>query len=161
MVVLVSDEIVVDDPWGEYVAELWEQTRDPVGPHRLLPVALSEHAFNLHAEVGAANFIRAASLPTEERNGFIADSVVHELCQLLLNRPRVDGEADPSKAERTPAVNVFLSHASVGGRGLVEGFHQHLVASCPLNAFIDVRTLRPAKISPYGSATESANRRYS
>ena len=55
VVVLVDAKMLLATGWDGYVADLWQECLDVSGPHRLLPVSLTEAAYELHPQVQAAN----------------------------------------------------------------------------------------------------------
>lgn len=142
VVVLVDDEMVADPAWGGWVADLWERARDPQGPYRLFPVALSENAYNLHQSVAATNFLRLQEYQPEDQSALLVNRVTHELCRLLFNKPRAGAGGEESGGRRP--VRVFLSHAKADGLDLAKGLQDHIRGATQTDTFFDARDI------PYG-----------
>ena len=138
VIALVDDAMILDDDWAGYLRDLWRQTSSPGSPHRIFPVSLSAWAFQIDRTVAENNFIRLHDLPRRARAGRLVLEVTHELCRMLLGRPRV-GEA---AAERSPApVSLFLSHAKADGEHHARGLKAHVDAELPLKTFFDANDI--------------------
>ncbi|MBK7585825.1 MAG: hypothetical protein IPI67_37275 [Myxococcales bacterium] len=58
VVVLVDDNMINGAGWDGFVDRIWRATEASGGVHRLFPVRLSEHAFNLSKEIQVCNYLR-------------------------------------------------------------------------------------------------------
>jgi hypothetical protein len=141
VVVLVDDEMVADPAWEPRLADLWRRTRDPDSPHRLFPVALTEHAVKMDA-LGEVNVLSLFRHPSEEWPELLLHRLVHELCRQLRARPRV-GQDDGSG---TAPVRAFLSHAKRDGLPLAEELRDYIHQHTQLKSFFDAQDI------PYGAA---------
>lgn len=135
VIVLVDDNLVVDDDWGDYVANLWRQMQVPNCPHRLFPVSLSPQAFNLDSSVPAVNFIRLHTVAENNWPSYLMGSVIHELCRLLLNKSRV--AASGTTAISNAPVKLFISHAKRDGLEIAEVIRDYIHQNTALKTFFD------------------------
>lgn len=145
VIVLVDDEMVADEDWGPYVARVCEQVQQSDGRHRVYPVSLSEYAFQLDPTVAAANFIRLHENSPENQPQLLLNRVTHEICRLLLNRPRAGDEQGNLAAGPAP-ITVFISHAKAGGVELAEEVRNYIHGNLQLKTFFDAQDI------PYGAA---------
>jgi hypothetical protein len=143
VVVLVDGHLVrhAHEGWGRYVAELWRATHRGTGTHRVYPVSLSPHAFQVDPELAEDNFIRLhdpAAGPEEQRQALLVSRLTNELCRLLLQRPRISEAEKPEEA--VPPVKLFLSHTKVRtdpGVQISRELRTYIHERWPLQTFFD------------------------
>ena len=168
VVVLVDDVMVADydDGWQAYVNQLAEQAAADPARHRVLPVKLSDLAFDfggVGSDLGASNFIRPPvgdgsawsarivppTMGPEKRPKLDVGEayelyipILHELCRLLLNKPRVDYDSTAYCAAIGEPVQVFLSHAKrTDGEAIAERFKTFLNDRTQLRSFFDTKDI--------------------
>jgi len=139
VVVLVDNKVVSSDPWNDYIEDLWKVTGKAGSPHRVYPVSMTQHAFNLKGDVPRANFIRLHDKPIEDRQSFLSCILIHELCRLLLNRKRTSAI---SGQEFSPApVKLFISHAKRDGLEIAKAVRDYIYRESPLKTFFDANDI--------------------
>ena len=113
--VLVEDNLVFVEPWGNYIAMLYAKTQGSAGEHLLVPVALAGSAFNLHPDISKANFVRLFNLDQDAVKAKLIHYIVHTLARLLNNagRPVTSG----IKLSPLP-VKLFISHTKRDAKAL-------------------------------------------
>lgn len=136
IVVLVDDKMLLDrNNWGPYVAELSRACGAAKSPHRFFPVMVSDRGHKLDSAIAEEQFIR---VPTKNYPDAFLNRLTHELCRLILNRPRA-----PVKEENTPPaagpapVKVFLSHAKRDGEAIAIEFRDYINSSTQMKSFFD------------------------
>lgn len=144
VVVLVDDEMVADEDWGPYVARTWQQAQQSDGRHRVFPVSLTEHAFGLDPAIAELNFIRLHDSSPENQPPLLLNRVTHELCRLLLKRPRA-GDEQGSLAAGPAPITVFISHAKAGGVELAKEVRDYIHGNMQFKTFFDAQDI------PYGA----------
>jgi hypothetical protein len=122
VVVLVDDRVVVDEAWRSYVEDLVRKVTRGESPHRIIPVALSPHAYNLPPDCARVNFLRLQGMSPAEQPSVLVPAITHE-CVRLLRRDAAGGAV-------SRPIRVFLSHAKKDGLPFVT----------KLDAFIGYRT---------------------
>jgi hypothetical protein len=173
VVILVDDELVTASGWDQYCENLWNAARaaSPAGAHRVFPVRLSPSAFNLSAKLAAINFIRPIEAPPGQpltadqvRLGLtddwdatwtrLSNAVVHELCRLVLARPRLDHEAaKPARLPEDQRVTIFLSHTKADGVAVAQNIKVYIQNDTQLRTFFDANDI------PYGEEFDPVLRR--
>ncbi len=135
VVVLMDDEMVASEGvWNNYLLDLCEQTKAPESLHRIYPVSISPHAFNMD-KISEVNYIRLHDKEPERRLTFLSSSLFHELCRLMLNRTRVADSHIPSQSPSP--VKLFISHAKQDGVNIAKSIHDYIVRELPLKTFFD------------------------
>jgi hypothetical protein len=167
VVVLVDDTLVVRPGWREYIEQIWDTAQQTGPSHRVYPVKLSDHAFNLSPKIAKINYIRPFDLPSAAalaltgsekapqaemrkaaavsepaaRTRFL-NAVVHELCRLLLARPRTDyGSAVPAELPAAQKLTIFLSHSKADGVPVARAIKQYIEDETHLKTFFDVNDI--------------------
>lgn len=132
--VLVDDEMVVDSEWNRFLGDLWQEVgRGMDVKHRIYPVSLSEHAFQIE-NINEINFIRLHEIDDEEKKRKkLIGIATHEISRLIMNRPRVSRESYLSNAP----VSLFLSHAKKDGAQLAQAIKNYIHKETPLKTFFD------------------------
>lgn len=135
VVLLADDDLVVDDHWCQFVADVWEACNaSEKDRHRCVPFQLTESAWPLDDRLRGVNFGRAfAHVEGEERNLWVTRRVVIELCRFLEG---VDTADDQS---RVP-MNVFLSHAKADlntAPFVAKQFISYLTSDQPVESWVD------------------------
>ncbi|MFA6147970.1 MAG: toll/interleukin-1 receptor domain-containing protein [bacterium] len=144
IVALVEDHMVADDSWSSYIAVLWKKTRRVGSPHRLYPVALNANAFNLDRDVASDNFIRLYDIGKVARMSLLMSSLSHELCRILLHRPRIAQLGTAGRTRFSPApITLFISHAKADGLKEAEALQRHIATQTSLKTFFDAQDLPP------------------
>lgn len=151
VVLLVDDEFVAAPGWAEYAEQLWGTARAAGTNHRVYPVQLSENAFNLSERIAAVNFIRplgsppaplpfgGLDAPTMNR---LKNAVVHELCRLLLAKPRVDhGAAAPAPLPPLEKLTIFISHTKADGVPVAKAIKRYIEDETLLKTFFDANDI--------------------
>lgn len=134
-VLLVDDSMVLgrDDGWEQYVDTLVAGAKS--GPHRIVPVKLSDSAFSLHGELRQRNFLPIdLKMPRSQQMQRLLIGLTHDLCRLLRGFAAVDYESE--EAIESP-VRVFLSHAKKDGETLIKEFKEFLQNELQLDTFFD------------------------
>ncbi len=106
--VLVEDHMVFDDAWGEYIANLYEQVKISTS-HRLIPIALSGSAFNLHTSISKVNFARLFDVTPDFIQNKLVHYCAHAIAILLTSPQRVTNQG--SKLSNLP-IKLFISHTT-------------------------------------------------
>ncbi len=132
--VLVDDEMVIDPDWNSYLGDLWDTFKTSAyGKHRIYPISLSENAFQIE-KISEINYIRLHDIDDEEKRvKRLLSSASHEICRLLLSRPRISGDTELSNAP----VSLFLSHAKKDGAELANAIKNYIHQETPLKTFFD------------------------
>jgi hypothetical protein len=140
VVILVDDAMVLDPVYRAYALGICRDAQGRCPPHLVIPVALTDAAYNLGPEVARLNAVRLQRVAPADRPRELTTALVHELCRLLLAQA-------PAGAGETPVaaapVKLFLSHAKRDGLPLAEtllGFVQRQIAAQP---FFDARDIPP------------------
>lgn len=113
--VLVEDHLVFDETWANYIADLYAQTQTGAGQHLLVPVALTGSAFNLHPEIGKANFVRLFNLEPDAVKTKLLHYATHALARLLENSQRTTQQG--IKLSPLP-IKLFISHTKREAKAL-------------------------------------------
>jgi hypothetical protein len=156
VVVLVDDTMVIDreDGWSDYVSGLVRQIAREEKKHRLLPVMLSDYAFDLDRDLTTANFIRPpyGVAPSAWPDRLLADGaygllnpISHELCRLLLGADRLEHDAGDYGGRIGSPVQVFISHAKKDGAAVAASIRNYVHQNLQLKTFFDVNDI------PFGS----------
>jgi hypothetical protein len=147
VIVLVDDEMIRDrgNGWSAYVDEIWKRTNQNQGEHRMLPVAMTQAAFNFSKAIADVNFIRSYQGDGQKQLIGLTVSVTDELCRLLLREPRADHD-NPEAAPVSDRVKVFISHAKADGRELAEAINGDIHNRTQLVTFLDVHDIEYGKI---------------
>ena len=136
IVVLIDDKMLLDrDNWAPYVTDLSAACGAPDSPHRFFPVMLSANAHKLAPAIAREQFIR---IPTNNSEEIFLNRLTHEICRLLLNRPRapLGDENLPSAAGPAP-VKVFLSHAKRDGESIAKDLRDYINGATLMKSFFD------------------------
>ncbi len=142
IVALVEDHMVADNGWCRYIAALWKKTRRVGSPHRLYPVALSGHAFNLDRGVARNNFMRLHGLRWKAEMSLLVSTLTHELCRIILHRPRIAQLGVARRIKYSPApITLFISHAKADGLKIAETLQKHIATQTSLKTFFDAQDL--------------------
>jgi hypothetical protein len=156
VIVLVDNCLVADEgEWDNYISNILRDCRGRGPLNHFLPVALTEHAFNLTEDVRGMNSIRLYNIEDEEevespavdsalgttlpkafksRTAFLRSGLLVELTRLMLPtavKKAVEGTA------ATP-VKFFLSHARADGAEAAESVRAYIRANTSLDSFLDV-----------------------
>lgn len=107
IVVLVEADLVNDDGWCDYLADAYRRCKDSLGRHLFLPVALSASSFNLHADVGASNFVRLYDVAAEQVAGRLLHFTTHALARLLEGAPTTTAQGHRLSPT---SIKLFISH---------------------------------------------------
>ncbi len=157
VIVLIDDLMVIGDDWEEYVTAIWERCKSD-NSCLFLPVAISNHAYNLSQSVAFANFIKplkSVAQVTKEsiiNNNAIhfSNSIAHEICRLLLNNEdRWSNKNDRNGVEEdliplSPApVKLFISHAKADGEALAIKIRDYLNSGSSIKTFFDAVDIAP------------------
>jgi SLOG cluster2/Patatin-like phospholipase/TIR domain len=151
VVVLVDDHLVGSRGWDGYVAQLWDDAQSVGITHRVYPVKMSANAFNLSSRISTINFIR----PFDVFEGATADAgsepaaltrllnaVVHELCRLVLARPRAEyGYVVPSVLPQNQKLTIFLSHTKADGVPIAKAIKNYIESETHLKTFFDANDI--------------------
>lgn len=113
--VLVEDQMVFDEAWGQYVADQYSQTQSGPGRHLFVPVALTGSAFNLHPDIAKANFVRLLNLDAETMRSKLIHYCVHALARLLASPERTTVQG--VKLSNLP-IKLFISHTKREAKAL-------------------------------------------
>ena len=113
--VLVEDYLVTDEAWGQYVADVYAQTQAESGKHLLVPVALTGSAFNLHPDIGKANFVRLFNLNAEAVQSMLLHYIMHALARLLTNPQRTTALGEILSPL---PIKLFISHTKREAKAL-------------------------------------------
>ncbi len=149
LVVLVDDRMVIDSKWNKGLAEFGEAVHAAGNQHRLYPVSLTPHAFNICPVITTTNFIRLHHLPASKQTAKLTMTLTHELCRLLLAPHSTSAqETQPTicsmrqRLSPTP-VMLFLSHAKADGEELAETLRDYVESSSAVQTFFDANDIAP------------------
>ncbi len=144
VVALVDDHMVSDDDWCRYIKAIWRKTGGSRSPHRLYPVALTRNAFNLDRKVARNNFIRLYDHGRAAGSSLLTSTLTHELCRILLNRPRLAQLGTAGRVRFSPApITLFISHAKADGLREAEAIQRYVATETSLKTFFDAQDLPP------------------
>jgi hypothetical protein len=142
------------EQWGDYIANLWQQTSAPQSGHLLLPVAVSKSAFGYTKHIPELNFIRLYETPdTASQPTRLLIDITHELCRLLLNEPRAEYGGHAQTRRLDEPVEVFISHAKKDGETLAKEVRDYIGSNEQVRTFFD------ANVIPYGKSFAESIRR--
>ncbi len=113
--VLVEDHLVVEEPWADYIAKLYVETQASSGRHLIIPVALTDSAFNLHPDIAKANFVRLFNFEPGAVKPKLIHYIIHALARLLENAET------PSASGLKPSplpIKLFISHTKREAKAL-------------------------------------------
>ena len=137
IVILVDDNAVVE--WREYIDNINKQVEIDNGDNRVFPISLTSNFSKAGDNISRRNFIRLH----DEKNSFnmrsklLLSQLTHELCRMLLNKPRI-AETSNSTTKLSPApVSLFISHAKRDGEQIAEKIKAHTDAHKPMDTFFD------------------------
>lgn len=126
--VFISEEIVADENWGNYVKaiEINEETH-------LIPIAVDRTAYKIRADISKTNYVRLYEFALDSTKDQFFISITHEIYRFVLNETFVE-----IKKGKEKALKVFLSHAKEGNTGLLlaESLKQFIDNSV-MNSFFD------------------------
>jgi hypothetical protein len=117
--VLADDELVADQAWRDYVADLVETK----GASDLVVAAALTQPSNLPPGLADGQAIRLHEFDSDHRATELLNSVKNDLCRLL----------DPDEAK----VTVFLSHAKHDGLEITQAVRRYLHEHTKLDDFFD------------------------
>jgi hypothetical protein len=159
VIVLVDVEMVLGEGWDGYIAGLCKEAAESPS-HRVFPVAFSDTAYNLHPEVAASNFVRLQRVEPSKQARRLCNTIIHELCRMLLNQPRMQrvesngindatgstagqpvGEAADKMDASPPPVTLFISHAKVDGLAIAESLRGYVDSQLSLKTFFDANDI--------------------
>ncbi len=144
VIVLVDDNMINGNGWDGYVEKIWLATQASGTKHRLFPVRLSEHAFNLSKEIQECNYLRLNAKDDDSRMDELLVRLTHELCRQLLGKKRVADAATPGSTEASPLpVTLFLSHAKKDGEETAKKIRDYIQSTLPLKTFFDALDIAP------------------
>lgn len=142
---LVENLMVISNEWQaslEQLSSKFEAT--PQGPHRLMPVALSENSYNISTKISRLNFLRLQSEPPASRPERLVAKLSHEICRLLLQSDTSMSYMQPAPVGEGPApVRLFLSHAKQDGLTIVAELLEYLGKNSPVEAYFDATNIPP------------------
>ncbi len=158
VIVLIDDLMVIGEGWEKYVSDLWEHCKGDE-TCLFLPIAISNHAYNLSQSVSFANFIKSpkqtnleesTSSLFEKKAVHFTNSIAHEICRMLLHNE--DKWQDASKAEKKESalidlspspVKLFISHAKADGEELAIKIRDYLNSGSAIKTFFDAVDIAP------------------
>jgi hypothetical protein len=142
---LVDNLMIISDQWQKALEQLSSTMEAaPQGPHRLLPISLSENSYNISTKISRLNFLRLHSEPPASRPERLVAKLSHELCRLLLQNDRSMPYAQPTPVGEGPApVRLFLSHAKQDGLTIVAELLEYLGKNSPVEAYFDATNIPP------------------
>ena len=139
-ILLVDDNMVIDKAWKDSVNKLAELCIKNKESNLLLPVAVSENAYNLSDEISRINYIRVNKLETyKKKEEHIIFFIAHELCRFMYGVNRAS-EAVDGLASHSP-VKLFISHAKEDGLDVAKKINQYIQNDTPLDAFFDANDI--------------------
>jgi hypothetical protein len=135
VVPLADDELLIDDDWCRFVADVWEACNtSESGKDRCVPMQVSKNAWPLDDRLQEVNFGRAYAFSNiDERNRWVTRRVVIELCRFLQG---LEATNDRSRAP----TELFLSHAKADINTVprvAQQFIDYLKADQPVDAWVD------------------------
>lgn len=134
IVLLIDNQFVIN--WKEYAKQLQQQLDDAGENHRLIPVAISEHAGNIGDAVKSVNFIRLyESNNKQDRFEKLFVPLTHELCRLMNGVQRLS-EISENKYSPAP-VQLFISHAKRDGEEIAIKIRDAAQADTGVKTFFD------------------------
>ena len=132
VIALIDDQMVIAPGWDNYLVTVQARISGSGSPHRLLPVALSRSAVEIHPAIAQNQFIRLLESDETLQTEHLLIQIIHELCRLLLNRPRPI--SSPHTLSSAP-VTLFISHAKQDGADLAKKFRNFIHTESGLDTF--------------------------
>lgn len=148
VIVLVSDEFVVDKEFGNYLDKIFDQCNSVSDKRRVYPIAISKNAFNVSAKLSPINFIRVTKAiendcSTDTKGNIfsqIKSPVLHELCRLLMNMKKATDEIDSLTI--SPPIKLFISHSKHDESKLdAAKFRDYINSQTQLKTFFDTNDI--------------------
>lgn len=148
ILVLVSDEFVVDREFGKYLETIIEECSVVSDKRRVYPIALSKNAFNVSSKLSAVNFIRFSKATDDDLS---SDSdgksynqlkcpVLHEMCRLLMNLKQATDEKGSSII--APPIKLFISHSKHDESKIdAVNFRDYINSKTQLKTFFDTNDI--------------------
>jgi hypothetical protein len=138
VIVLVSDELVIDKEFANYLDEIFDACNVVPDKRRVYPVAISKHAFNVSKKFSPINFIRIDQAKNAASQ--IKSPILHELCRLLMNMKKGTDEIDSLTI--SPPIKLFLSHSKHDDSKLdaIE-FRDYINSQTQLKTFFDTNDI--------------------
>ena len=133
---LVDNKSIIN--WKDYAKELYEQVeQDGTSLSRLFPISLTKNFQNIGAKITENNFIRLHDYKNLHlKINALLSNLTHELCRLLLNKPRISDITGKIKLSGAP-VNLFLSHAKKDGVSIANKIKTFTDQNRPIKTFFD------------------------
>lgn len=113
VVLLVEHSMVADTEFNSSLVELRDRVRQDGPNHKILPIAVTDTAFNLR-NFGDLNFIRLFHEEESNRTAALLRDVTHFLCRLML----ADTDIDETNPAAPAPVKFFISHTKRDSCGL-------------------------------------------
>ena len=148
VIVLVSDEFVVDSEFGNYLDRIFDECNSANDKRRVYPIAISKNAFKVSSKLSPINFIRVTKEIVNDCNidtrgnifSQIKSPVLHELCRLLMNMKKATDETDSLTI--SPPIKLFISHSKHDESKLdAAKFRDYINSQTQLKTFFDTNDI--------------------
>jgi len=144
---LVSDEMVNDKGFEQYLDEMYEMCSKENNYRRIYPIAFSKNSFNVSKKFSSINFIRTEGSTelchSKSRNSIeeqIKSPVLHELCRLLMKMKKASDETD--SLQISPPIKLFISHSKHDESKLTAAkFRDFINSQTQLKTFFDANDI--------------------
>jgi hypothetical protein len=137
IVILVDDNAVIE--WREYIDNINSQVEADTGDNRIFPVSLTANFAKAGENIAKRNFIRLHTEKNsfDKRSKLLLSQLTHELCRMLLDKPRI-AEKQNSTTKLSPApVSLFISHAKRDGEQIAVKIKAYTDAHKAMETFFD------------------------
>lgn len=134
VILLIDNHCIIH--WKTYTKEIQKELIEAGEDHRLIPVAISEHAHNIGDVVSSVNFIRLYEVGGKlDRLEKLFTELTHELCRIMNGVPRL---SETTRTKYSPApVKLFISHAKKDGKEIAAKIRDVAHTNTALSTFFD------------------------
>jgi len=139
VVLLITDEMIINDQWIRYIDEIIERVNKTGNKSIILPIAVSENAFNLPNKLPIQNFIRLYDVINKLES--LISSTTHEMCRLLYNIDRINYKTLPNVQTSPQPLKLFISHAKADGVDVAKSLNDYIQSKTALKTFYDANDI--------------------
>lgn len=139
LIIFINTSSILDETWNVFVNDLNKQC-DENKLSLMLPVSISNKAFNLKGEIAKKNFIRLFEKGTNvEKRRLLIQNVSNEICRFLYGIDRI---SETKEISSNLPVKFFISHAKIDGKDIAKQINSFILTETPLKTFFDANDIR-------------------
>lgn len=138
-VILLVDNMAILH-WKDYIKELEVEVENGNREgNRIFPVSMNKSFASAGKSISEKNFIRLHEITGgfSRKKQFLLSQLSHELCRMLLNKPRIADNSQKEVYLSAEPVSLFLSHAKKDGLEIVKKIKSYTDSNKPIKTFFD------------------------